>query len=119
MPNDGPDGFKDLDKPPPEVKPAKDDKDEVDYHAALRLKMKEAKEAFMKPKPKVEQLYYLYKLALNRRNLTHSMAQSCTYFIRNCICCPARRCDKMMNKGIHRLESSLDMMKLLRTLQEI
>ena len=39
----------------------------------LAKKMKNSKEQFMKRKPKKEQLYYLYKLALNRRYLSHSL----------------------------------------------
>lgn len=35
----------------------------------MKVRMKNSKETYMKRRPKKEQLYYLYKLALNRRYL--------------------------------------------------
>ena len=68
-----------LDKPPdvdivPDGKEDKKAKIEAKKDRAdiLMEKMKKSKDVFMKRKPKKEQLYWLYRLAMNRRYLNSS-----------------------------------------------
>lgn len=116
-----------LDKPPdadivPDGKEDKKAKIEAKKDRAdiLMEKMKKSKDVFMKRKPKKEQLYWLYRLAMNRRYLNSSFWNTIRYFARDFCCCTKKSTsDRLMDKGIGRLEKNLDMIKLLTTLQEI
>ena len=83
-----------LDKPPeadivPDGKEDKKAKIEAtkDRAEILMEKMKKSKDVFMKRKPKKEQLYWLYRLAMNRRYLNSSFWNTLRYFARDFCCC--------------------------------
>ena len=76
--------------------------------------------------PKREQLYYIYKIVVNRRNLNYTMLDVIRfyyggYFKWASFCCRKRSTikhddneqDRLMNKAIRKLHRDMDIVKLL------
>ena len=90
------------------------------------------KSKYISKKPKKQQLYYLYKLILNRRSFTYRWAETLLLWSRKLFCCCSKKCiekrckksfktaekkEKFFKKGKDNLKNDLDIVRLVSSIQ--
>ena len=63
------------------------------YQTALKDSLRKARKVPVSKKPKRQQLYFLYKMIMNRKNLEYTFKNALVYniwFLGHLSCCPCR-----------------------------
>ena len=93
-----------------------------EYRQRMKDLIRDASNRPISKRPKRQQLYFIYKMIMNRRNFEYSLRNALRYYF-NCRSSSSLnkknkdKRDLYLNKGINKLKDDLDIVQLLKLIQ--